>query len=202
MLPRAVGSRLLCMRWSFAPALLSMGALSGVFFASAQNTFAQTSGSGETAQTGALITKLSPPVYPPLARQARIMGDVKVYVHVRKDGGVESTELFDGHPMLIQAALESAKKSQFECQGCSADITSYLLTYTFKIGGECPRYGPNCEGAEEEIPPKVEQSLGHVVVTTSPLCTCDPVTTITCHRRRSAKCLYLWRCGSRVTDVQ
>jgi len=178
-----------------------MSALSGVFFASAQNTFAQTSGSEETGQTGVIMTKLSPPVYPPLARQARIMGDVKVYVHVRKDGSVESTELFDGHPMLIQAALESAKKSRFECQGCSADITSYPLTYTFKIGDECAHYGPNCTRVEES-PPKVERWLGHVVVTVDPLCTCDPTVKITRIKWRAAKCLYLWRCGSRVTYIQ
>ena len=107
-------------------ALLSI--LTGMFFAFAHTAFAQTVAQVETPQTGVVMTKLSPPVYPPLARQARIAGDVKIDLRIRQDGSVESATLFSGHPMLALAAIESAKKSTFECRACSASATPYSVT--------------------------------------------------------------------------
>lgn len=160
---------------------------------------AKDSASTDTPQTGVVLVKLSPPVYPPMAHQARIAGDVKLYVHVRKDGSVESAELYSGHPMLAQAALESARKSQFECRGCDG-VTSYPLTYTFAIGDECHN-SPDCTVVGQR-PPNIQQSPSRVVITVDPLCTCDPAVRITRIKWRSAKCLYLWRCNSKVIDSQ
>jgi TonB family protein len=147
---------------SILPALISLCVLSS------QCGSAQDAASARTPQPAEVVlVKLSPPLYPPLARQARIMGDVKVYVHVRKDGNVASAELSGGHPMLTQAALESARKSQFECRGCGDEETSYLLTYTFGFLDNGPKE----------------------VVSERPV--------------RSAKCLFLWKCGiERTTNWQ
>ena len=77
------------------------------------------------------ITKLSPPVYPPLTREAHIAGDVVVRLLIGQDGTVKSAAVVSGHPRLKQAALDSAKNSEFECEGCGISGASYLLTYTF-----------------------------------------------------------------------
>ena len=97
----------------------------------AQCVWAQTASSTEPAQSAAVLTKLSPPVYPPLARQAAISGDVVVQLSIAQDGSVKSAQLFSGNPMLAPAALESARKSQFECAKCNEPLTSYVLTYTY-----------------------------------------------------------------------
>lgn len=76
------------------------------------------------------VTKLSPPNYPPLARQARVSGDVRLEVKVHPDGSVAAVALLTGHPILAPAAVDSAQKSQFLCKGCS-DLTTYPMTYTF-----------------------------------------------------------------------
>jgi TonB family protein len=73
------------------------------------------------------------PVYPPLARQARIMGDVKILVGVRQNGSVASAEVVTGHPILKQAALESAQKSTFLCRECKGAVASFIVTYTFAL---------------------------------------------------------------------
>jgi len=41
--------------------------------------------------------------------------------------------------MLIQAALESARQTRFECRGCSTEAESYQMLYTFRMveGGDC-----------------------------------------------------------------
>jgi len=50
-----------------------------------------------------LIHKV-PPIYPPLAKQARIQGTVRFTVTIGKDGRVASAELETGHPLLVEAA--------------------------------------------------------------------------------------------------
>lgn len=165
------------------------------FLAVVGSTGAQGTTSGTTQETGVVLTKLSPPVYPPLARQARIVGDVKILIGIRQDGSVESAEVFSGHAMLQQAALDSARKSTFECRGCGEAVTSYLLAYTFEISGGC-RFGPYCESLEPHAP-QVTQSDGKITLTVEPACECDPAVTIVRVRVRAAKCLYLWKCGLR-----
>src|SRR5580704_1862454 len=64
-------------------------------------------------QVEVVLIKLSEPVYPGLARQARIAGNVALTVGVRKDGTVESADVISGPGMLRQAALDSVRQSQF-----------------------------------------------------------------------------------------
>ncbi len=169
------------------PALISLCVLSS------QCGSAQDAGSSQTPQQAEVIlVKLSPPLYPPLARQARIMGDVRVYVHVRKDGSVESVELFSGHPMLAPTALESARKSQFECRGCSDDASPYPMTYTFgflddgkskEVVTEKPALSAKCLflwkcgikrttswQCPDSRPTEMTESHGHVIILVSTVC--------------------------------
>jgi outer membrane biosynthesis protein TonB len=80
-------------------AIFSVNALSWVLSAAAQNAPAQPPASAEAPQTAVVLT-LSPPLYPPLARQARIMGDVKLRIGIRRDGTVATADVISGHPML------------------------------------------------------------------------------------------------------
>ena len=50
-----------------------------------------------------LIRKVQP-VYPPLAKQARIQGTVRFTAIIGKDGTIQNLQLFTGHPLLVQAA--------------------------------------------------------------------------------------------------
>lgn len=79
----------------------------------------------------AIVDQLHLPAYPPLARQARIAGDVELEIKVRQDGTVASAKVISGHPMLVRAAIESATRSTFVCQGCGEGTTLYSLSYTF-----------------------------------------------------------------------
>jgi TonB family protein len=154
---------------------------------------AQTTDKSDAQQTGVVLSKLSQPVYPRLAQAARISGEVDVTVRVQRNGSVESARLFSGHPMLVPAALDSVRQSQFECRGCTEEITSYSLTYKFQIA---PRDPPkNCNGEPDPPPPQPDVDLAHhqVTVFAWQLWTCDPAVEL--HRFRAASCLYLWRCG-------
>jgi len=157
---------------------------------------AQSAGATEERQPEAVLTKLHDPIYPPLARTARISGDVKLTLSIKRNGTVESVNLVGGHPMLQQAAIVSAEQSQFECEGCS-ESTFYSMVYTFQLGPTI--YCETTGGASKDIQPeasfpRVTQTRNYVILFDRPVGTCDVATDL--HRGvRSAKCLYLWRCG-------
>ena len=49
------------------------------------------------------------PVYPKLAIQAHIQGDVKVVAVIDEDGSVRRLRLISGHPFLVNAAMDAVK---------------------------------------------------------------------------------------------
>jgi protein TonB len=53
------------------------------------------------------------PVYPPLARQARIQGTVILKIVINKDGDVRNVQSVSGHPMLAPAAVEAVKQWKY-----------------------------------------------------------------------------------------
>src|SRR5579872_2993633 len=59
------------------------------------------------------LTKNVVPVYPPLAKDLRLQGKVKVQVVISKTGMVESTNVVSGHPLLVQAAINAVKQWQY-----------------------------------------------------------------------------------------
>jgi protein TonB len=54
------------------------------------------------------------PVYPPLARQARISGTVKLNAIISKEGAIEQLTVVSGHPLLIPSALEAVKQWRYK----------------------------------------------------------------------------------------
>jgi TonB family protein len=54
------------------------------------------------------------PAYPELARKLRLSGTVKVQVVVLPNGSVKDAKVVGGNPVLVNAALDAAKKWRFE----------------------------------------------------------------------------------------
>jgi protein TonB len=61
-----------------------------------------------------MLTESPEPVYPPLARQARISGTVRFNIIIGKDGSVANMTLVAGHPLLIQAAKEAVQAYRYK----------------------------------------------------------------------------------------
>jgi hypothetical protein len=140
-----------------------------------------------------VLTDLSTPTFPPVARAAHIAGDETVQVKVRPDGTVESAAVESGPALLElrQAAMDSASKSNYQCRKCKETVT-YRIVYAFKFvqGADC------CNALT--VVPRVEHhpegpAQSHVDIEAEEACICDPLA----KRVRSLKRLYLWRCGSR-----
>jgi TonB family protein len=64
---------------------------------------------GGNVQAANLIRKVAP-VYPALARQARIQGVVRFQAVVGRDGAVRSLQLISGHPLLVEAARDAVRQ--------------------------------------------------------------------------------------------
>jgi TonB family protein len=179
---------------------MSRYALAGVALLSCVigTSWAQDASDSNQALEGAVITKLTPLIYPPLARQTRITGNVELRLEVRKDGSVASAVVVSGHPLLRQKALENEQQSQFACNDCSSeDVRSYRLVYTFELGptSHCTDEPNKSSASPEQSYPRLTQSQGHVTLVDQPVGTCDLAGTIKYSKVRSAKCLYLWKCA-------
>ena len=68
---------------------------------------------GGQVQAAKLMNKVQP-LYPPLARQTRISGTVRLHAIIGKNGGVEQLEVISGHPLLVQAALDAVKQWRYQ----------------------------------------------------------------------------------------
>jgi protein TonB len=64
---------------------------------------------GGNEQAANLIRKVAP-VYPALAKQARIQGSVRFQVVIGTDGIVRSLQLISGHPLLVEAARNAVRQ--------------------------------------------------------------------------------------------
>jgi periplasmic protein TonB len=87
--------------------------------------------------TAASIITQTRPVYPPLARQARIQGSVVLHAIIDKDGKVAQLEVVSGHPLLVQAALDAVREWRYkptELNGDPVEVDT-TITVTFTMGG-------------------------------------------------------------------
>ena len=68
---------------------------------------------GGAVQAAKLVNKVQP-IYPPLARQTRISGTVRLHAIIAKNGTVEQLSVESGHPLLVQSALDAVKQWRYQ----------------------------------------------------------------------------------------
>jgi protein TonB len=68
---------------------------------------------GGQVQAAHLVNKVQPG-YPPLARQTRISGTVKLHAIIGKDGVVQQLQVVSGHPLLVQSALDAVRQWRYQ----------------------------------------------------------------------------------------
>jgi periplasmic protein TonB len=64
--------------------------------------------------TAGLVIKRVNPVYPPLARTARVQGSVLLAAVIGKDGTIQNLHVVSGHPLLTQAALDAVRQWRYK----------------------------------------------------------------------------------------
>ena len=93
------------------------------------------------------LRKATPPVYPPLAKQARITGRVRVEFTVNNGGYPEDIKT-SGHPLLVSSAIDALRKSIFEISGGLHN--RHALMIDFDLSGSSTEPGST---AFDVVPP-------------------------------------------------
>jgi protein TonB len=74
------------------------------------------------------------PVYPPLAKSARVQGTVEFTALISKEGNIENLKLVHGHPLLVNAAKEAVEQWKYRptlLNGVPVEvITDIIVNFT------------------------------------------------------------------------
>src|SRR5437763_8429061 len=95
---------------------------------------------GGNVQQAKLISQPKP-AYPPLAKQARISGTVKLGVVIAADGTMRDIGVISGHPLLIPAALEAVKQWRYQptlLNGEPVEVSTQI-DVNFTLSDELPQ---------------------------------------------------------------
>jgi periplasmic protein TonB len=88
---------------------------------------------GGNVQSANLTRKVTP-LYPPLAKQARIQGTVRFTALIGTDGSVINLQLVEGHPLLVPSAQEAVQQWQYKptlLNGNPAEVVTQIdVNYT------------------------------------------------------------------------
>ncbi len=91
-----------------------------------------------TMMEGNLIYKVQP-IYPPLARSARIQGAVHLRAIISRSGTIENLQAMDGHPMLVGAAIDAVRQWRYRPYVLNGDPveveTQVTVNFSLSSGG-------------------------------------------------------------------
>lgn len=93
----------------------------------------------EAAALKYLKTKIEP-VYPPIAKAARITGTVVLSVEIDTHGNVVKVELISGPAMLAQSAIDAVRQWKYEPQVVNGKPVNFLtnVRVVFDLGKDTP----------------------------------------------------------------
>src|SRR5206468_7699411 len=85
------------------------------------------------AQQAVLIHQVIP-LYPPIAKITHTQGIVILEAVITKEGAVDSLRVIDGHPLLIQAAMDAVRQWRYRPTLLNGEpvevITTITVTFT------------------------------------------------------------------------
>ena len=143
--------------------------------AAAQNEPPQSVKVSPNVSQGLLISKVQP-IYPPLARQARVQGTVVLQAVIAKDGTIQELQVTSGHPMLIQAAMDAVKQWRYKPYYLNGEpvLVRTTINVNFELSGAPSESPPNdlaasssTANSDTSSPPQEQES------DLKPFTTCD-----------------------------
>jgi TonB family protein len=117
-----------------------------------------------------VVTAASAPLYPPIARQAHIEGEVRLEVSTDYDH-VLSISILSGQPMLARAAKENVATWHFR-----PDIRmKFTVTFRYRLVSVPEKLRCNTVNANSRVSMKLPADVD---ISTDELWVCEPTTTI------------------------
>jgi protein TonB len=88
---------------------------------------------GGSVQQAMLVRRVEP-IYPPLARQIRHSGQVRLHALIAVDGTIASLEVMDGDPLLVRSALDAVGQWRYRptlLNGSAVEVETVItVVYT------------------------------------------------------------------------
>lgn len=83
------------------------------------------------------LVRMVKPIYPPLARSARIEGSVVLEALISKTGTIQNLHATSGHPMLIPAAIDAVRQWQYRPYILNGELIEVetQITVNFTLSG-------------------------------------------------------------------
>ncbi len=84
---------------------------------------------------GLLVQRIEP-LYPAIAQRAHIQGTVRLQAIISKQGTIENLQLIEGHPMLVQAAIDAVKQWKYRpyvLNGEPLEVETFVIV-NFHLG--------------------------------------------------------------------
>jgi protein TonB len=82
---------------------------------------------GGNVQASKLI-KQPKPVYPPLAKAARVQGTVKFQATIGKDGTIQNLQLLSGPPLLVPSAMAAVQQWTYQPTLLNGEAVDVITT--------------------------------------------------------------------------
>lgn len=76
----------------------------------------------------ALAVARPAPIYPPMAKQARIQGVVRLEATISPEGRVTNLKVISGHPLLVQAALDAVRQWAYKPTVLNGEAVEVITT--------------------------------------------------------------------------
>jgi TonB family protein len=103
-----------------------------------------------------LIVSKEAPVYPPLARLARIQGTVILKAVIGTNGDVGDIQLISGHPMLAPAAIDAVRQWKYEpyiLNGTATEVETQIQVNFALRAVPSPGVSDRREAPDDDSPP-------------------------------------------------
>ncbi len=124
---------------------------------------------GAQGQQGLKLVHSVPPVYPPLAKAARIQGKVVLYVDIDGDGVVQNISVVSGHPLLVKAAIDAVRHWRYQVESHQPTFTDVTVNFTLSSS-----QSTDLEEVEEEPNSRVSSNAGKGLKLLEPLNSLPP----------------------------
>jgi hypothetical protein len=114
------------------------------------------------------IKEKKPPIYAPIARQARLTGDVQLVAEIDRDGVVTSVHGCGAAPLLCKIAEDNLREWKFGPFPVAQKFPlTYKITYSYRIVGPLQAGQPHPAPVAWDLPNRVIITAEVVAVETS-----------------------------------
>jgi periplasmic protein TonB len=86
------------------------------------------------AEARKLVKSRTNPEYPPLARQMRVSGEVRLDVYLNEDGSLDKVHVVSGNALLASAAQNAVKQWKFGAPTVDDKPVRAVASYSFTFG--------------------------------------------------------------------